>query len=485
MIRDIDVLIVGAGPTGLMAAIELLRQGVRCRIIDKAAHGSMTSKALAVQARTLEYFDRLGLAGKAVEAGLPLHGLRMFSDRKPVFQFDIDAIHSTYNFILAYPQSATENLLREHLQRQGVAVEFSTELTSFTQDSSGIQAQLNHAGNQQTFGASWLLGCDGAHSIVRHSAQIPFAGHAFEESFALADLKLDWDGPRDRPSIYLHAGRLAAIFPMKGDLWRLVVETPVAETTGDPTIQEFQRALDEWGPPQAKAHDAIWMSRFKISQRQVSTYRNGRVFLAGDAAHIHSPIGGQGMNTGIQDVVNLAWKLALEVHGHAAPALLDTYDAERRLVGQRLLRATGAATKAILSESRLIESVRDMIAHVLLSFGFVRERIQQAVSQIGVNYRTSPIVHEAAPYDPDPKAGDRAPEMPPGSKHLLLCASAANRVGDAVRESYSTHVEIKTSSAGSKSDTILLIRPDGYIGLRCQGGDVDALRRYMSGIVRF
>lgn len=484
MTTDTEVLVVGAGPTGLMAAVELLRQGVRCRIIDKAAHGSPTSKALGVQARTLEYFDRLGVASKAVEAGLPMHGIRMFSDRKPVFQFDFDAIHSPYNFILIYPQSATENLLREHIQRQGVAVEYSTELTSFTQDPSGVQAQLNRAGDQQTITASWLLGCDGAHSIVRHCAQIPFEGHAFEGVFTLADLKLDWDGPRDRPSVYLHSGRIAALFPMKGDLWRLIIEPHVAETTAEPTIQEFQRALDEWGPPGAKAHDAIWMSRFKVSQRQVSAYRKGRVLLAGDAAHIHSPIGGQGMNTGIQDVVNLAWKLALELQGHAAPALLDSYDAERRLVGQRLLRATEFATSAVMSENRLVESVRNTIAHVLLSFGFVRERMQQAISQTGVNYRNSPIVREAAPHDPEPKAGDRAPEMPSGSKHLLLCASAANPVTDAARESYAAHIEIKISSDTSKSDTILLIRPDGYVGLRCRDGDVDSLNSYMSGIVR-
>ena len=328
MSGDAQVLIVGAGPTGLMAAAELVRQGVRCRIIDKASQGSTTSKALAVQARTLEYLERLDLAKKAVEAGLLVHGLRIFSDQKLVANLQIDAIHSVYNFILIFPQSATERLLRDYVEQQGVRVEYSTELTGFTQERHHVEARLNHGGEEELVVTPWLLGCDGPHSTIRHAAQIPFDGQAFEEAFSLTDTKLDWDGPRDRPTIYLYAGCLAALFPMPGDLWRIIVETHSTEAA-DPTLEEFQRALDTWGPGNAKAHDAIWMSRFKISQRQVTNYRKGRILLVGDAAHIHSPIGGQGMNTGIQDAVNLAWKLALDLQGRAASGLIDSYDAER------------------------------------------------------------------------------------------------------------------------------------------------------------
>ena len=481
MSGDAQVLIVGAGPTGLMAAAELVRQGVRCRIIDKASQGSTTSKALAVQARTLEYLERLGLAKKAVEAGLLVHGLRIFSDQKPVANLQIDAIHSVYNFILILPQSATERLLRDYVEQQGVRVEYSTELTGFTQGRHHVEARLNHGGEEELVVTPWLLGCDGPHSTIRHAAQIPFDGQAFEEAFSLTDTKLDWDGPRDRPTIYLHAGCLAALFPMPGDLWRIIVETHSTEAA-DPTLEEFQRALDTWGPANAKAHDAIWMSRFKISQRQVTNYRKGRILLVGDAAHIHSPIGGQGMNTGIQDAVNLAWKLALDLQGARPPA---SSIATMRSANSSASDSFAQREWPRRPSCRRIRwsSPRDALARVMLSFGFVRQRIQKAVSQTGVNYRGSAIVHESLPRNPDPSAGDRASEMPAGSKHLLLCATAANPVSRAAGQKYSAFMDIKTTSAGLKSGSILCIRPDGYVGLRCRDGDVDALDDYMSKIV--
>jgi 2-polyprenyl-6-methoxyphenol hydroxylase-like FAD-dependent oxidoreductase len=450
MSNDIDALVVGAGPTGLAMALELARHGLRPRVIDKSPQPVQTSRALGVQARTLEFFDRIGIADQALAEGRKVHGINVHSQRQRIVHVNFDQIDSRFNHVLILPQAATERLLAERLATLGIVVERSIELTGFHQQTGDVEATLRRLddGREETVRARWLLGCDGAHSAVRHVLNMPFHGHAFEESFSLADVRLEANLPDDEVSVFLSSGDIVAIFPMSGDRrFRVVIERhqgPPVE--GEPALAEFQQALDEHCSVAARVSDPVWMAHFRISQRQVEHYRRGRVFLSGDAAHIHSPIGGQGMNTGLQDAANLAWKLALVTAGRADAKLLDSYDDERRPVGRRLLQATGAMSQVILLRHPVADKLRDWTASLLTSLDVVQDKLRSSLSELGIHYRSSPIVAEhrlsdwrgalASWWDTGPRAGDRAPDaaglrtadgketrlfdLLRGSRHVLL-----------------------------------------------------------------
>ena len=535
-----DVLVVGAGPTGLAMAIELTRMGVRCRVIDKAPEPTKTSKALAVQARTLEYFDRIGIADAAVAAGRPLHGVNVFSERKRIVHMSFDALPCRFHYALALPQSETERLLTERLAGLGVSPERGVELTGFTQGAAGVEAVLRRTdgGAEERRRVRWLIGCDGPHSTVRHLLGIPFAGRAFEEAFALADLHVESSLPDDEASVFLHRGDILAFFPMKGEKqFRLVIQrSDVADPSPEPTVAEFQQAIDDYGPKDAHVSDPIWMSRFHISQRQAADYRRGDVFLAGDASHIHSPVGGQGMNTGIQDACNLAWKLALVAAGRGRPELLDSYQAERHSVGEKLLAATTGFTRVVLWRNPVAEAVRDRAASILTSFDAVQDRIRMAGSELSVNYRGSPIIREdhAASFGGmwegwlhgGPRAGDRAPDGAAlcaadrapvrlfelfASAHHTLLLFGGPRGGDEGRRAEVVRAAQTQSGGridcwvvgpdapaaagalvdpdgslhrayGAADETLFLVRPDGYIGYRARPADAAKLRDYLRRI---
>jgi 2-polyprenyl-6-methoxyphenol hydroxylase-like FAD-dependent oxidoreductase len=545
--KGADVLVVGAGPTGLAMGIELARQGVRCRVIDKAPEPSKTSKALAVQARTLEYFDRIGIADAAVAAGLKVHGLNAFSDRKRIVHVTADGIPSRYNYILILPQSETERLLTERLAARGVAVERNLELSGFTQAAAGVEAVLRRAGGgEERLRVRWLVGCDGPHSTVRHQLNVPFPGLAFEEVFSLADVQLESSLPDDEASIFLSHGDILAFFPMRGEQrFRVVIERHegAVDPASEPTLEEFRKAIDDYGPKGARVSDPVWMSRFRINQRQAADYRRGHVFLAGDASHIHSPVGGQGMNTGIQDAANLGWKLALAASGRGRPELLDSYQAERHPVGETLLRATGGFSRVVLWRNPAAEAVRNRIASILTRFDVVQDRIRMAASELGIHYRRSPIVRDDAAaglggafsgwMHRGPHAGDRAPdgtalraadrtpvrlfELLAGARHMLMVFGArrlgeddARRRAEAVQaaqahagliDSYLVLPEVAALEAkpagatllldsegalhrayGAEDELLCLIRPDGYIGYRNRPADAAKLRDYLGRI---
>ncbi len=540
------VLVVGAGPTGLTMAAELARHGLRPRIIDKAPQASQTSKALAVQARTLEFFERLGIADTALAHGRKIHGIHVYSQRQQVVHVKFDRIESRYNFVLVLPQSVTERLLTERLESLGVTVERGIELADFRQQPSHVDATLRRLDDnrEEAVQTRWLIGCDGAHSAVRHNLGVPFQGHAFEESFSLADVRLDGNLPDDEISIFLSSGDIVALFPMPGERrFRVVLERhqgPPLE--GEPALAEFQRAVDDHSTVAARLSDPVWMSHFRISQRQVQQYRRGQVFLAGDAAHIHSPVGGQGMNTGIQDAANLAWKLALVHAGRADEKLLDSYDAERRPVGRRLLQATGLMSQAVLLRHPVAGKLRDLTAAVMTSLDVVQNKLRDEVSEIGVNYRSSPIVSEHRPddwraalaswFDSGPRAGDRAPdaaglrsaegkdlrlfELLSGTGHVLLLfvtgegdqaaararqerlATASNRYGKLLdrytilppdgRAAVISHDSSIVVDAQNelrrvykvRDEVLLVIRPDGYVAFRSEPADPEKLAAYLA-----
>ena len=533
---NIDALIVGAGPVGLTMAAALTQQGLCCRILDKAAVPSDKSKALVVWSRTLELLDGLGLSGTFVRTGMKINGAGMYADGKRVVHVVIAGLDSPYGFPLMIPQNQTERLLTEHLARQGLTIERQTELLSFDQTPDAVVCKLKHAdGREESVQAAWLLGCDGAHSTVRHTLGLPFTGHGEPNDWILADMHLSGPIPADEVSIYWHEKGVLAFFPITRDRFRMIADIGKALEHGnppEPTLADAQARVDERGPGGVTLSDPVWISNFRINERKVSDYRRGRVMLAGDAAHIHSPAGGQGMNTGMQDAFNLAWKLALVQRGEGqSQALLDSYSKERSAIGDQVLRAAGTLTTLATLRNPIAQFVRNHIAPIVTSFGFVQDKFKNQMCELSINYRGGPLSAEKWPWLAGGlKAGDRMPDVPltdaggrpttlfasiRGDRHRLLlfpdshesAAELAGIAGDVMRDFpfvVTPHVVMKAGGdcgwsgdptwpvwidvddklhqkLGVTGHALVLVRPDGYIGYRAQPADGAALSTYLGG----
>ncbi len=502
-----ETLIVGAGPTGLTLAIELARLGVPYRLIDRATEPARWSQALIVQARTLEQFDRYGIADAAVARGRPLHRITFHSNGKQIADFTFDRIRSRFAFLLSLGQNETERLLIDHLATLGGRVERGVALTGFIQDTDGVDAVLSGEGTPNaTERFDWIVGCDGAHSTVRHTLGIDFEGDAVPIAFFLGDLELEGaDVPGDELRLDVHDGDLVFIGRLTDRVRRVVVALHERQDENEPTLDDFQAAIDRCSGADMRVIGAEWKTNFTINERRVQHYRINRAFLAGDASHIHSPVAGQGMNTGIQDVANLAWKLAAVTTG-ANPRLLDSYDDERGEVGKALLANTSRGLAIATTESPLLAAVRDTVAPLASRLGFIEDRLAAFVSETAISYRDSAIVRESGGTS-RLHAGDRALDVTlvgAGGRsrlldrlqtphHLILaidvddCSSFANRFANA------SFIALHTSIAIDASETAMLetpldhdalvhtygagpaiyaIRPDGYIGYR---GDPQAL----------
>ncbi len=438
---EVEVLVVGAGPVGLAMACELRLRGVDCRVVEERPEPTplTESRALAVQARTLEQFRGLGVADRALAEGHKVHGFNAYSDGRRVLHLglDLDEMDTPYPYILILPQGYTERLLADRLVELGGSVERGTKLERFAQDGSGVTATLSaHDGTRREARARWLIGCDGARSAVRKGLNLAFEGSEYEERFVLADLHVGWSMPRDEALALLTPGGPLLAFPLPGNRWRLIEGSGLIDSD-DPVqiVAHFRDLVRAHGQPDATVDDPLWTSTFHIHRRVVDRYREGRCFVAGDAAHIHSPAGGQGMNTGIQDATNLAWKLALVCQGRARESLLDSYGAERRPVAEGVLRGSDLATRAVTLRGEVLRTVRDGLMRLLSEFDFVRRRFSLGASELAVGYRGSPIVaedragvlhaafpHSRQPGEPGfvdaldfatgPHPGDRAPDVP-------------------------------------------------------------------------
>ncbi len=534
-----EVLIVGAGPVGLTMAAALTHYGVKCRIIDKAPRPSDKSKALVVWSRTLELLDNLGLAPTFVDTGMKIRGSSIFGQGERLVHVEIAGVDSPYGFPLMIPQSETERLLTEHLARLGLAIERQVELVSFSEPTGAgagnVSGKLRHAdGREEPFETPWLIGCDGAHSTVRHTLGIPFTGAAEPNDWLLADIHVEGPIARDELSIYWHQSGIIAFFPITQTRFRVIADLGPAAGHGsppDPTLAEVQAIVDQRGPGGFKLLDPVWLAGFRINERKVSDYRRGRVMLAGDAAHIHSPAGGQGMNTGMQDAFNLAWKLALVQQGRGREqALLESYSVERSAIGDQVLRGAGMMTLMATLRNPVAQFLRNRMASVLTSFGFVQDKMKNALCELSINYRHSPLSAGEWPLLAGGlHAGDRLPDAPlccatsgrhttlhatiRGTQHNLLLLPGSNdreavsqlsTIAHDVRKAFpdvlAPHVILKTGQPdASASDmpasidvdgrvhqllgvhdrTVILVRPDGYIGYRCQPADGNALSKYL------
>jgi 2-polyprenyl-6-methoxyphenol hydroxylase-like FAD-dependent oxidoreductase len=524
-----DVLVVGAGPVGLTMAAELARHGCRCRIVDRLDAPSGYCKAIGVTPRTLEIWDDMGVAQRMIDAGLWLIGLRTIVPGQPARDAIVDLSDLPYGN-LGLPQYETERILAEHAQRLGVTIEHGMTVSALRDDGRRVGVKLAHArGDVEEAEFRYVVGCDGAHSAVRRAAGIGFPGEAFPMEFMLGDVRVDWDVPRglavfaiephdDTPPDFVVAVPLPG--PSRYRVSMIAPPAPNESGGGEehgimadrpgPSLHELQAATDSLLPGKPRLSDLRWSSRFRISMRVADKYRVGNLFIAGDAAHIHPPTGGQGMNTGIQDAYNLAWKMALVLRGAANESLLDSYDAERRPVGVDVVERTKQA-----------------------SIGFGRERKENrlADTQILVNYHDSAWVEDTSTSD-GPRAGDRAPDahglrrdhvgfplrlfdLLHGTAHVIIVGLPRNsapwaldgfagewreRYGDLVRmlaiaphdapapELIAVPVvrDSEAAFAGAYPNgegTAWVIRPDGYIGFRGPLSDRAGLDAYLARIL--
>jgi 2-polyprenyl-6-methoxyphenol hydroxylase-like FAD-dependent oxidoreductase len=398
--RDTDVLIVGAGPTGLVLALWLTRLGVRVRIIDKTSEPGTTSRALAVQARTLELYGQLGIADLVVERGRKVNAANLWvAGRKAahIVFGDMGVGLSPFPYPLIFPQDEHERLLIERLTAAGIEVERQTEFIAFEVADGHVRAQIRTSnGTDETCMAAYIAGCDGARSTVRDTIGIRFPGGTYEHLFYVADVEASGQALNGELHAAFDRTDFLIVFPMKGDRRARLVGTvrdEVKEKREDLSWNDVSKRVIEWISIDVKSVN--WFSTYQVHHRVADHFRRDRAFLLGDAAHIHSPVGGQGMNTGIGDAVNLAWKLAAVLHGRAKVSLLDSYEPERIAFARRLVATTDRAFTGVTSSGTMARLVRLRVAPFLLplivAFRTLRRVMFRTVSQTAVNYRGSSL----------------------------------------------------------------------------------------------
>jgi 2-polyprenyl-6-methoxyphenol hydroxylase-like FAD-dependent oxidoreductase len=484
MAARVNVLIAGAGPVGLTLANELTRYGISIRIVDKTAERTDKSKALVLWSRSLELFDHAGYVEPFLAAGMPAHGAQMSNGKDVIARVSLDDIDSPYPYALMIPQSETERILEERLQKQGVRVERTVALESFVDQAAEVRAVLRKtSGESETLTADWLVGCDGAHSAVRHGLGFTFDGTTQPSDWYLADGMVSGLDPQDRLHIFWHKDGILAFFPIGGGRWRVIADLGPAQEDGhhaDPTLQEVQSLITLRGTDGIVIKDPYWLAAFRINERKVSKYGSGRVFLVGDAAHIHSPAGGQGMNTGMQDAFNLAWKLSLVIGGACKPSLLDSYSIERSAVGDMVLRNAGRLTDAAILRNPILQGLRNTLVKFALGFPQLGHRVGDLLAELNIGYPKSPLTVEGAHRPHGVQAGSRWPErLPsdPGKARFTAIGPA-----DAVADLAAKFPQLVQGTAVAGTADLRLIRPDGYVGFAGAASDRAGAEAYLLGL---
>jgi 2-polyprenyl-6-methoxyphenol hydroxylase-like FAD-dependent oxidoreductase len=511
---DTDVLIVGAGPTGLMLANQLARRGVRAEIIDRHAGPARETRALGVQARTLEIYAHLGIVDRALELGKNGSGANIWAQGQWKARIPLDEAGrdlTPYPYVLVLGQDDNERIMGDRLRELGMSVQWSTELTGLEQRPDRVVARLKLPdGGSRTIDAAWVAGCDGAHSTVREACGIAFAGAPYEHVFFVADTEATGSMVADQVNVYLWRDGFHLFFPMRGkDHWRLVGILP-KELRGRKDV-DFDAVIPTLGKEVGSAlkfKQCFWFSTYRIHHRAAERFRVGRCFVLGDAAHIHSPMGAQGMNTGLQDAYNLGWKLGLVAQGRAGDTLLDSYPAERIPVARRLLATTDTAFRAVVSESWIAGIWRTAIVARVIAFAMGRRWIQRiafrTISQTGIGYRSGPLSQSLDAFGSDaPQAGDRFPwlklklgadgavddlyrKLDDTRFNLLLFGQRAPQATFGLGDLLSIYTvsddpvnEAELARARIPRPSFYLLRPDGHVGL-C-GGRLDpaAIERYV------
>lgn len=500
---DTDVLIVGAGPTGLMLANQLMRRGVRIQIIDRHSGPAQQSRALGVQARTLEIYQHLGIATRAIELGKIGYGANIWAKGKHMANVPLSQAggkETPYPYILVLGQDDNELIMGEKLREFGRSVQWNMELLSLAQASDHITATVKDVdGNTQTITAKYMAGCDGSRSTVRELNGITFPGAPYEHVFFVADVECTGNMIADEVNVYLFKNGFHLLFPMRGkDHWRIVGILPSEmQNRNDLKFEDVIPTLHQEAGSELIFKSCTWFSIYHIHHRHASHFRAGRCFLLGDAAHVHSPVGAQGMNTGLQDAYNLGWKLALVVKGISNSTLLDSYEEERLPIAQHLLNTTDRAFRLIVSDNWLAGLFRTKILARIAAFAMKQKGIQQfafrMISQIAINYRKSSLSEETPGIEHNaPRAGDRFPwlklqlqsngivedtfeKFDDTKFNLIIIGQSSPNANELLGDLMQIYIIPDNSvnrqefaRVGITSPSFYLLRPDGHIGI-CGG----------------
>lgn len=516
-----DVLVVGAGPTGLTLGIMLRRLGTGVRIVDRAVRPSTVSKALAIWSGSLEALDGISVVDDLLADGRKLRALSVGQRGRELASMAVGTgIDSPYPFPLLLPQSRTEAVLGGRLRALGVAVERGVEFVGLAQDGEGVTARLRHPdGREEEARAAYLVGCDGARSAVRRALGIDFEGYTEPDTYILGDVRID-GVELDPRSIYIRWGHggTVALFPYGDAVWRIFARRGPSPSGEDApaTLEELQAQVDRFGPGGMRLRDPDWLSTFRINERLAARYRSGHCFLAGDAAHIHSPAGGQGMNTGIQDSVNLAWKLAYALRGCGdAGLLLDSYEPERRPVARRVVDESAQRLHVAFAGGAALRLLRSAVVSVMGRIPAAQRKLQVDLSETAIAYSDGPLVRlgeaprrprrtqpggrarDAGYLDADGRPATLWPRLSE-LRHVLLVFEDAGaplpvemalagcgervavlRLGPAA----DPRGEVRTRY-GQRGPGWVLVRPDQVVAARGDGADTTRLQRYLDGAVR-
>lgn len=518
-----SVLIVGAGPTGLFMAEELARHGIQFRVIDKKANIQRVANAIWIQSRTLEMFDQLGMIDAFLRLGHRCRAISLYAKEKQLVSVPLNNVDSIYPFAIMLPQWETEKILHDRLQQMGHQAERSIELINIVQENDKVIATLKHQhGSTETVSCDWLIGCDGANSTVRAKINMPFPGETITQQFVMADVIMDSFLPPDEVHLFFNNETIFIALPRGTKHYRIGGNLQVDAPRKLYTEREVKELVAERTFGNYVVEKILSISPFWIHSKIVSDLRSGRVFLAGDAAHIHSPAGGQGMNSGMQDAYNLAWKLALVINKQAKESLLDTYALERYPVMKALVDRTDEVTKMALDDQAFLRKLRSFTRKVTRSHIRLSKKIGTEITEVGIRYQ-SPIIEQLSPSVKSPRAGERAPDVvlssnknlyhyfrepkhyvllftgvAPTEKQLLkiqdiktkIFKNYANKVMDVIIvSSVATNQEVLNqlidtegkihNAYAVKLSTICVVRPDTYLAYRSKRLSFSVLNRFL------
>jgi 2-polyprenyl-6-methoxyphenol hydroxylase-like FAD-dependent oxidoreductase len=511
-----DVIIVGAGPSGLALAGQFIRYGVDFVIFDQKETTTPHSKAIGVQARTLEIYEQIGLAESLIGQGAIAEKARMVVGGEVRGEIEFQEIGkglSQYPFVLLVEQGRHEKILYDFIKSRGRDVLWQIELESLTQDESGVRANVKRAGGEtEIIEAKFLVGCDGSKSPVRHSLGLKFEGSTFERMFYVADVEIDWKFSHDALMVFLMKNNLLAFFPMVGSdrHFRIVGTFPeeFAKDEGEILYEEIEEQIKRDAELELDITKVNWFSTYKVHTRHVNKFSAGKCFLAGDAAHIHTPAGAQGMNTGIQDGYNLAWKIAMVLRGSADEKILESYNAERLENAENLLKTTDRFFNLVASPEPILAYLRThvfpYIAGVAFSLDAVKKFVFPRISQIGISYHHSPLSENSGSFSV--KAGERMPyftvegasvydRLREPKFHLLTFFDGQNQPPDLTAEFQNKYGDLfdfhqlplypNVAEIFGASETFsVLLRPDNYIGTISAGASFEAIENYLNRILK-
>ncbi|MBO3459397.1 FAD-dependent monooxygenase [Aetokthonos hydrillicola Thurmond2011] len=534
---SLDVLIIGAGPVGMVTAAELTRYGISVRIVDKRAKPVEHSHASIVHARTLEVLEAMGIVEGWLENGYPFRKTTFFAFGKKLGQLLIEGVDSPYPVPRDIGQNITEHLLIEHLNQVGVKIERPVEAIEFIQDDEKVTVTLLHPDNhQEVVEAKWVVSAEGSGSIVRKKLNIEFEGERYEgQEFVQTDARIRWSYPVGEGYMFINKDRFLGLFPFDSEgFYRILCARPDQnpQNKSDPTLEEMQQIVREIADKNAELSEPKWLNRFRTQHRKAARFREGRAFLAGDAGHVHVPVGGQGMNTGIQDAFNLSWKLAYVIRGLAQPHLLDTYNTERQPVAKALLETTDSGFRLMVEPNNITELALQFLGPVVFRTDMVTHHIRDIVEEVTISYKKGTISEDYGGSH-GPQAGDRAPDATvvrlsdcatvrlfqvlQGTQwNLLLFAgkkpsastdtqlknlanTIVSKYPQTVRTHYVTTIPVEPQSEfsvlvdrleylhdkyGAEQACLYLIRPDWYIGFRAGLSDYNKLLDYLAKLLK-